>query len=122
MAPAVAVRQPSVLLPAALVMLVAHRWSTVRRLSAEVLAGDQRGGRDRAVRTLPPAGGLRPGQPRGALLRGGHHPAARASAGTAWSSGAGDWTERLARDVEHGQAPARLCVRTRHAFGFMYHE
>ena len=34
---------------------------------------------------------------------------------------AGDWTERLARDVEHGRAPARLWVRRMRGYGFMYH-
>jgi ferredoxin-NADP reductase len=33
----------------------------------------------------------------------------------------GDWTERLARDVEHGRAPARLWVRRMCGYGFMYH-
>ncbi len=34
---------------------------------------------------------------------------------------AGDWTERLASDVEHGRAPARLWVRRMRGYGFMYH-
>jgi ferredoxin-NADP reductase len=34
---------------------------------------------------------------------------------------AGDWTERLARDAEAGQAPARLWVRRLRGYGFMYH-
>jgi ferredoxin-NADP reductase len=34
---------------------------------------------------------------------------------------AGDWTEQLASDVEHGRAPARLWVRRMRGYGFMYH-
>ena len=34
---------------------------------------------------------------------------------------AGDWTQRLASDVEHGHAPARLWVRRMRGYGFMYH-
>ncbi len=34
---------------------------------------------------------------------------------------AGDWTERLARDVLDGRAPARLHVRRTKGYGFMYH-
>jgi len=34
---------------------------------------------------------------------------------------AGDWTERLASDIEHGRAPARLWVRRMRGYGFMYH-
>jgi ferredoxin-NADP reductase len=34
---------------------------------------------------------------------------------------AGDWTERLARDVQRGQPPTRLLVRRMRGCGFMYH-
>ena len=34
---------------------------------------------------------------------------------------AGDWTERLARDVECGRRPTHLFVRTMRGRGFMYH-
>jgi NAD(P)H-flavin reductase len=34
---------------------------------------------------------------------------------------AGDWTERLARDVEGGREPAHLVVRRMRGYGFMYH-
>jgi hypothetical protein len=34
---------------------------------------------------------------------------------------AGESTERLARDVEHGRAAARLWLRGMRGYGFMYH-
>ena len=46
---------------------------------------------------------------------------------TTGSEGAGryclviPWTERLASDVEHERAPARLWVRRMRGYGFMYH-
>jgi len=95
-------RAPSVLLLAALVMLVAHPWLGVRRLPAEFLAvtGEGREWHSFAVATTGSEGD---GRYCLVIRR------------------AGDWTEQLASDVEHGRAPARLWVRRMRGYGFMYH-
>ena len=117
------VRQPSVLLLAALVMLVAHPWLGVRRLPAEFLAVTS----EVIVVALP---GRRLLGEFVRVSREGHewHSFAVATAGQEGPGRyclvirrAGDWTERLARDVEHGRAPASLWVRRMRGYGFMYH-
>ena len=121
--PAGLLRQPSVLLLAGLVLLVAHPWLGVRRLPAEFLAvtsevvvvalpgrhslGEfvrvSREGREWHSFAVATTGGEGPGRYCLVIRR------------------AGDWTERLARDIEHGHAPARLWVRRMRGYGFMYH-
>ena len=116
-------RAPSVLLLAALVMLVAHPWLGVRRQRAGFLAvtaevvvvalpgrrvlGEfvrvSREGREWHSFAVATTGGEGPGRYCLVIRR------------------AGDWTERLASDVEHGRAPARLWVRRMRGYGFMYH-
>jgi hypothetical protein len=116
-------RQPSVLLLATLVLLVAHPWLGVRRLPAEFLAvtsevvvvalagrrslGEfvrvSREGQEWHSFAVATTGGEGPGRYCLVIRR------------------AGDWTERLARDAEHGRAPARLWVRRMRGYGFMYH-
>ena len=117
------VRQPSVLLLAALVMLVAHPWLGVRRLRAEFLAVTS----EVIVVALP---GRRLLGEFVRVSREGHewHSFAVATAGQEGPGRyclvirrAGDWTERLARDVEHGRAPAWLWMRRMRGYGFMYH-
>ena len=117
------VRQPSVLLLAALVMLVAHPWLGVRRLPAEFLAVTS----EVIVVALP---GRRLLGEFVRVSREGHewHSFAVATAGQEGPGRyclvirrAGDWTERLARDVEHGRAPASLWMRRMRGYGFMYH-
>ena len=117
------VRQPSVLLLAALVMLVAHPWLGVRRLPAEYLAVTS----EVVVVALP--GRRRLGE-FVRVSREGHewHSFAVATTGGEGAGRyclvirrAGDWTERLASDVEDGRAPARLWVRRMRGYGFMYH-
>ena len=117
------VRQPSVLLLAALVMLVAHPWLGVRRLPAEFLAVTS----EVIVVALP---GRRLLGEFVRVSREGHewHSFAVATAGREGPGRyclvirrAGDWTERLARDVEHGRAPAWLWMRRMRGYGFMYH-
>ena len=117
------VRQPSVLLLAALVMLVAHPWLGVRRLPAEFLAVTS----EVIVVALP---GRRLLGEFVRVSREGHewHSFAVATAGQEGPGRyclvirrAGDWTERLARDVEHGRAPAWLWMRRMRGYGFMYH-
>ncbi|MGH3522383.1 MAG: hypothetical protein ACRDU4_06040 [Mycobacterium sp.] len=116
-------RQPSVLLLATLVMLVAHPWLGVRRLRAEFLAVTS----EVVVVALP---GRRSLGEFVRVSRDGHewHSFAVATTGSEGPGRyclvirrAGDWTERLARDVEHERAPARLWVRRMRGYGFMYH-
>jgi hypothetical protein len=116
-------RQPSVLLLAALVMLVAHPWLGVRRLPAEFLAVTS----EVVVVALP---GRRLLGEFIRVSREGHewHSFAVATTGSEGSDRyclvirrAGDWTERLAQDIEHGRAPTRLWVRRMRGYGFMYH-
>ena len=121
--PAELLRQPSVLLLATLVLLVAHPWLGARRLPAEFLAVTG----EVVVVALP--GRRRLGE-FVRVSREGHewHSFAVATAGREGPGRyclvirrAGDWTERLARDIEHGRAPARLWVRRMRGYGFMYH-
>ena len=121
--PAGLARQPSVLLLATLVMLVAHPWLGVRRLPAEFLAVTS----EVIVVALP---GRRLLGEFVRVSREGHewHSFAVATAGREGPGRyclvirrAGDWTERLARDVEDGRAPAWLWVRRMRGYGFMYH-
>jgi hypothetical protein len=116
-------RQPSVLLLATLVLLVAHPWLSVRRLPAEFLAVTS----EVIVVVLP---GRRLLGEFVRVSRDGNewHSFAVATTGKEGPGRyclvirrAGDWTERLARDVEHGRAPARLWVRRIRGYGFMYH-
>jgi len=116
-------RQPSVLLLTTLVMLVAHPWLGVRRLPAEFLAVTS----EVVVIALP---GRRSLGEFVRVSREGHewHSFAVATTGGEGPGRyclvirrAGDWTERLASDVEHGRAPARLWVRRMRGYGFMYH-
>jgi hypothetical protein len=116
-------RQPSVLLLATLVLLVAHPWLSVRRLPAEFLAVTS----EVIVVALPGRRSL------GEFVRVSREGNEWHSFAVATTGGegpgryclvirrAGDWTERLARDVEHGRAPARLWVRGIRGYGFMYH-
>lgn len=115
--------QPSVLLLAALVMLVAHPWLGVRRLPAEVLAVTS----EVVVVALP---GRRVLGEFVRVSREGRewHSFAVATTGREGAGRyclvirrAGDWTQRLAADVEHGHPPARLWVRRMRGYGFMYH-
>ena len=116
-------RQPSVLLLAALVALVAHPWLGVRRLPASfpAVTGEV------VVVALP---GRRSLGEFVRISREGRewHSFAVATTGSAGAGRyclvirrAGDWTERLASDVEHGHPPARLWVRRMRGYGFMYH-
>ena len=116
-------RQPSVLLLATLVMLVAHPWLGLRRLPAEFLAVTS----EVVVVALP---GRRLLGEFVRISREGRewHSFAVATTGSEGAGRyclvirrAGDWTERLARDVEHGHPPARLWVRRMRGYGFMYH-
>ena len=116
-------RQPSVLLLTTLVMLVAHPWLGVRRLPAEFLAVTS----EVVVIALP---GRRSLGEFVRVSREGHewHSFAVATTGGEGPGRyclvirrAGDWTERLASDIEHGRAPARLWVRRMRGYGFMYH-
>ena len=116
-------RAPSVLLLAALVMLVAHPWLGVRRLPAEFLAVTA----EVVVVALP---GRRVLGEFVRVSREGRewHSFAVATTGSEGAGRyclvirrAGDWTEQLASDVEHGRAPARLWVRRMRGYGFMYH-
>ena len=115
--------QPSVLLLAVLVMLVAHPWRGVRRLPAEFLAVTS----EVVVVALP---GRRSLGEFVRVSREGHewHSFAVATTGSEGPGRyclvirrAGDWTERLARDIERGHVPARLWVRRMRGYGFMYH-
>jgi hypothetical protein len=117
------VRQPSVLLLATLVLLVAHPWLGVRRLPAEFLAVTS----EVVVVALP---GRRLLGEFVRVSREGQewHSFAVATTGSEGPGRyclvirrAGDWTERLARDVERGRVPARLWVRRMRGYGFMYH-
>ena len=116
-------RQPSVLLLATLVMLVAHPWLGLRRLPAEFLAVTS----EVVVVALP---GRRLLGEFVRISREGRewHSFAVATTGSEGADRyclvirrAGDWTERLARDVERGHPPARLWVRRMRGYGFMYH-
>jgi ferredoxin-NADP reductase len=117
------VRQPSVLLLAVLVLLVAHPWLGVRRLPAEFLAVTS----EVVVIALP--GRRLPGEFVRVSREGREwHSFAVATTGSEGAGRyclvirrAGDWTERLASDVEHERAPARLWVRRMRGYGFMYH-
>jgi ferredoxin-NADP reductase len=115
--------QPSVLLLAALVVLVAHPWLGVRRRPAEFLAVTG----EVVVVALPGRFSL------GEFVRVSRdgrewHCFAVATTGREGSGRyclvirrAGDWTDRLARDIEGGRAPVRLWVRRMRGYGFMYH-
>jgi hypothetical protein len=116
-------RQPSVLLLVTLVMLVAHPWLGLRRLPAEFLAVTS----EVVVVALP---GRRVLGEFVRVSREGRewHSFAVATTGSEGASQyclvirrAGDWTERLAADVERGHPPARLWVRRMRGYGFMYH-
>lgn len=116
-------RQPPVLLLATLVTLVAHPWLGVRRLPAEFLAVTG----EVVVVALP---GRRLLGEFVRVSREGRewHSFAVATTGREGADRyclvirrAGDWTERLASDVEHGRAPARFWVRRMRGYGFMYH-
>jgi hypothetical protein len=116
-------RQPSVLLLITLVMLVAHPWLGLRRLPAEFLAVTS----EVVVVALP---GRRMLGEFVRVSREGRewHSFAVATTGSEGASQyclvirrAGDWTERLAADVERGHPPARLWVRRMRGYGFMYH-
>lgn len=121
--PAGLLRAPAVLLLAALVMLVVHPWLGVRRLRAEFLAVTA----EVVVVALPGRRAL------GEFVRVSRegrewHCFAVATIGREGAGRyclvirrAGDWTEQLASDVEHGRAPARLWVRRIRGYGFMYH-
>lgn len=121
--PAGLLGQPSVLLLAILVMLVAHPWLGVRRRPAEFLAVTS----EVVVVALPGRCSL------GEFVRVSRegrewHSFAVATTGREGAGRyclvirrAGDWTERLARDVERGHPPARLWVRPMRGYGFMYH-
>jgi ferredoxin-NADP reductase len=116
-------RQPSVLLLAALVMLVVHPWLGLRRLSAEFLA----------VTSEVVVVALQGRRSLGEFVRVSRegrewHSFAVATTGSEGAGRyclvirrAGDWTQRLAGDVEHGHPPARLWVRRMRGYGFMYH-
>ena len=115
--------QPPVLLLAVLVMLVAHPWLGVRRLPAEFLAVTS----EVVIVALP---GRRVLGEYIRVSREGREWHSFAVAPTATECAgryclvirrAGDWTERLASDVEHGRGPARLWVRRMRGYGFMYH-
>jgi ferredoxin-NADP reductase len=116
-------RQPSVLLLAALVMLVAHPWLGLRRLPAEFLAVTGE------VVVVALAGRRLPGEFVRVSREGREwHSFAVATTGSEGAGRyclvirrAGDWTERLAGDIEHGRPPARLWVRRMRGYGFMYH-
>src|SRR5579859_1692166 len=121
--PAGLARQPSVLLLAVLVLLVAHPWLGVRRLPAEFLAVTP----EVVVVALP--GRRLPGE-FVRVSRDGRewHSFAVATTGSEGPGRyclvirrAGDWTERLASDVEDERAPVRLWVRRMRGYGFMYH-
>lgn len=116
-------RQPTVLLLATLVILVAHPWLGVRRRPAEFLAVTS----EVVVVALP---GRRLLGEFVRVSREGRewHCFAVATTGNEGTGRyclvirrAGDWTERLASDIEHGRAPARLWVRKMRGYGFMYH-
>jgi ferredoxin-NADP reductase len=117
------IRQPSVVLLTVLVLLVAHPWLGVRRLPAEFLAVTA----DVVVVALP--GRRQPGEFIRVSRDGREwHSFAVATTGAEGDGRyclvirrAGDWTERLASDAEHGRAPARLWVRRMRGYGFMYH-
>jgi hypothetical protein len=116
-------RQPPVLLLATLILLVAHPWLGARRLPAEFLAVTS----EVIVAALP--GRRRLGEFVRVSREGREwHSFAVATTGREGAGRyclvirrAGDWTERLARDIEHGRAPARLWVRQMRGYGFMYH-
>ena len=117
------VHQPTVLLMAVLIVLVAHPWLGVRRRRAEFLAVTG----EVVVVALP--GRRRLGE-FVRISRDGRewHSFAVATTGAEGTGRyclvirrAGDWTERLASDAEHGRAPARLWVRRMRGYGFMYH-
>jgi len=115
--------QPSVLLLAALVILVAHPWLSVRNMRAEFLAVTDQV----LVVALPGRRSL------GEFVRVSREGREWHSFAVATTGGegagryclvirrAGDWTEQLASDVEDGRAPARLRVRGMRGYGFMYH-
>ena len=121
--PAGLLRQPPVLLLAALILLVAHPWLGARRLPTEFLAVTS----EVIVAALP--GRRRLGEFVRVSREGREwHSFAVATAGREGAGRyclvirrAGDWTERLARDIEDGHAPARLWVRQMRGYGFMYH-
>jgi hypothetical protein len=115
--------EPPVLLLATLILLVAHPWLGVRRLPAEFLAVTS----EVIVAALP--GRRRLGEFVRVSREGREwHSFAVATTGREGVGRyclvirrAGDWTERLARDIEHGHGPARLWVRQMRGYGFMYH-
>lgn len=121
--PAGLLTQPPVLLLALLTALVVHPWLGARRLPAEYLAVTEQV----VVVALP---GRRRAGEFARVSRDGRewHSFAVATTGAEGPGRyclvirrAGDWTDRLARDVENGRAPARLWVRRIRGYGFMYH-
>jgi hypothetical protein len=115
--------QPAVPLLATLVILVAHPWLGVRCLPAEFLTVTGKV----VVVALP--GRRLPGEFVRVSREGREwHCFAVATTGSEGAGRyclvirrAGDWTERLASDIEHGRTPARLWVRRMRGYGFMYH-
>jgi ferredoxin-NADP reductase len=117
------VLEPSVVLLAAVLALVAHPWLGVRRVACEILSVT-----DQVVIVALPGRASR-----GAFVRVSRegnewHAFAVATSGGEGSGRfclvirrAGDWTERLARDAECGRAPTHLFVRSLRGRGFMYH-
>ena len=115
--------QPSVLLMVALLALVVHPWIGVKRVRCEVLAVT-----DQVVIVALPGP-----RSRGEFVRVSREGREWHSFAVATSGGegagryclvirrAGDWTERLARDVECGRQPSHLLVRRMRGCGFMYH-
>ena len=115
--------QPASLLLLAVVALVAHPWLSVRRVPVEIL--------DVTAHVVVVA--LPGRRSRGAFVRVSRegrewHAFAVATTGLEGPGRcslvirrAGDWTERLARDAERGEAPRRLYVRRLRGHGFMGH-
>jgi hypothetical protein len=113
----------AVALLAAVLALVAHPWLGVRRVACEVLDVT-----DQVVIVALPGRVAR-----GAFVRVSRegtewHAFAVATSGREGSGRyclvirrAGDWTDRLARDVEAGRPPRHLYVRSLRGRGFMYH-
>ena len=115
--------QPSVDLLVAVLALVMHPWVGVKRVRCEVLNVT-----DQVVIVALP-GRRSPGE----FVRVSREGREWHSFAVATSGGegtcryclvirrTGDWTERLARDVECGRRPTHLLVRRMRGCGFMYH-